>query len=196
MRASPRLLLLSLVAGLALGLPVSAGADVTEAVSTFTYSSNMHPMGYSPRVVPFTGAGSGIFNSDLAFWGKKAYQGTYEGFRIIDISQPDNPVEIENFTGCVQGTTTGNQGDVLVYRNILVRSWNSPAPAGGRGLRRARDARVPGGGPRLRHQRSDQTGRQEVRSDPLRLAYRNRGPRSRQQPAARLQQPVERVARL
>jgi hypothetical protein len=131
MRASPRLLLLSLVAGLALVLPTAAGADVSDAVSTFTYTSNMHPLGYSPRVVPFSGAGSGVFNSDLTFWGKKAYQGTYEGFRIIDITEPDNPVELENFTGCVQGTTTGNQGDVAVWGNILVRSWNSPAPAGG-----------------------------------------------------------------
>jgi hypothetical protein len=116
---------------LALALPLPAGADVSDAVSTFTYSSNMHPMGYSPRVVPFTGAGSGVFNSDLTFWGKRAYQGTYEGFRIIDITQPDNPVEIKNFTGCVQGTATGNQGDVVVWNNILVRSWNSPAPAVG-----------------------------------------------------------------
>src|SRR5215211_4578717 len=131
MRASPRLLLLSLLAGLGLALPVSAGADVTEAVSTFTHSSNMHPIGYSSRLVPFTGAGSGVFNSGLTFWGKKAYQGTYEGFRIIDITEPDNPVELENFTVCVQGTTTGNQGDVAVWDNILVRSWNSPAPAGG-----------------------------------------------------------------
>ncbi len=128
MRASSRLLLLALLAALVLVVPLTAGADVTDAVSTFTYSNNMHPLGYSPRVVPFT---SGIFNSDLTFWGKRAYQGTYEGFRIIDITEPDNPVELENFTGCVQGTTTGNQGDVAVWNNILVRSWNSPAPGGG-----------------------------------------------------------------
>jgi hypothetical protein len=58
-------------------------------------------------------------------------QGTYEGFRLIDISDPENPAEIVNFTGCVQGTTTGNQGDVIIWDDILVRSWNSPAPAGG-----------------------------------------------------------------
>ena len=94
----------------------------------------MHPLGYSPRVVPLANAqpGAGVFNSDLAFWGKTAYQGTYEGFRIIDVTEPDNPVEINNFTGCVQGTTTGNQGDVIIWEDILVRSWNSPAPAGGR----------------------------------------------------------------
>jgi PA domain/LVIVD repeat len=128
MRTSLRLLLLPFLAAAALAVPLAAGADVGDAVSSFTYSRNMHPMGYSPREVPFS---SGIFNSDLTFWGRRAYQGTYEGFRIIDITEPDNPIEIENFTGCVQGTTTGNQGDVVVWGNILVRSWNSPAPAGG-----------------------------------------------------------------
>jgi hypothetical protein len=104
------------------------------AISTFAYTQNMHPMGYSPRVVPLANAqpGAGVFNSDLAFWGRTAYQGTYEGFRTIDVTEPDNPVEINNFTGCVQGTTTGNQGDVIIWENVLVRSWNSPTPAGGR----------------------------------------------------------------
>ena len=132
MRTSVRLMLLSLVAMVALALPFTASADLAEAVSTFTYTPNMHPQGFSERAVPFTGAGSGIFNSDLAFWGKTAYQGTYEGFRIIDIADPENPVELKNFTDCVQGTGTGNQGDVIVWGNILVRSWNSPTPAGGR----------------------------------------------------------------
>ena len=129
MRASARLLLL--LALLALMLPLTASSSVGDAVSTFTYTKNMHPQGYSARAVPLTGAGSGIFNSDLAFWGKTAVQGTYEGFRLIDISDPENPSEIVNFTGCVQGTTTGNQGDVIVWDDILVRSWNSPAPSGG-----------------------------------------------------------------
>jgi PA domain len=124
---------------LALALPMSAAAQAAPApvdpvFSTFAHSPNMHPLGYSPRVVPLANAtpGAGSFNSDLAFWGKTAYQGTYEGFRVIDVTEPDNPVEINNFTGCVQGTTTGNQGDVIIWDNILVRSWNSPAPAGGR----------------------------------------------------------------
>ena len=131
MRTSLRLSVLSILAAVALALPLTASADVAEAVSTFTYTKNMHPLGYSPRVVPLTGTGSGVFNSDLAFWGKTAVQGTYEGFRLIDVSDPENPSELVNFTGCVQGTTTGNQGDVIVWDNILVRSWNSPAPAGG-----------------------------------------------------------------
>ena len=131
MRSSPRLALVSLVALMALALPLAASADVAEAVSTFTYSKNMHPLGYSARTVPLTGTGSGLFNSDLAFWGKTAAQGTYEGFRLVDISDPENPTQIVNFTGCVEGTATGNQGDVILWGNILVRSWNSPTPAGG-----------------------------------------------------------------
>lgn len=131
MRLSARRVVLSFAAVLAFALPLTASASVSDAVSTFTYTTNMHPMGFSERAVPLTGTGSGIVNSDLAFWGRTAFQGTYEGFRIIDITQPDNPVQITNFTGCVQGTTTGNQGDLVVWNNILVRSWNSPAPASG-----------------------------------------------------------------
>jgi hypothetical protein len=131
MRVSARKPVFAFAALLAFALPLAASASVTDAVSTFTYTSNMHPMGFSERAVPLSGPGSGIVNSDLAFWGKRAFQGTYEGFRIIDVTEPDNPVEIENFTGCVGGTTIGNQGDLVVWGNVLVRSWNSPAPAGG-----------------------------------------------------------------
>lgn len=119
---------------IALGMPaaIAGQTTVSEAVESFAYTKNMTPMGYSPRVVPPSGAGAGIFNSDLAFWGDIAIQGTYEGFRLISISEPDNPVEMINYTGCVGGSTAGNQGDVIVWGNVLVRSWNSPTPAGGR----------------------------------------------------------------
>jgi hypothetical protein len=119
---------------IALGMPAAIAGQTTvgEAVESFTYTKNMQPMGYSARVVPPSGPGSGIFNSDLAFWGDLAIQGTYEGFRLINISQPDDPVEILNYTGCVANSTAGNQGDVIVWGNVLVRSWNSPTPAGGR----------------------------------------------------------------
>jgi hypothetical protein len=130
MRRSLKGVLIALVAVAALSLPLTAAAQTVEdAVSTFTYTKNMKPQGYSPRVVPLTGAGSGIYNSDLAFWGKKAYQGSYSGFRIIDVSDPENPVQLRNYEECSPGTTQGNQGDVIVWGNILVRSWNSPATA-------------------------------------------------------------------
>jgi hypothetical protein len=126
--------LISILAMAMLVLPLQALAEdpVEDAVSTFDYTQNMHPMGFSERAVPPSGPGSGLFNSDLAFWGKTAYQGTYEGFRIIDVTESDNPVEVNNFDGCVQGSTAGNQGDVIIWDNVLVRSWNSATPAGGR----------------------------------------------------------------
>src|SRR5918996_3734812 len=130
MRMSVRGVLVSLVAVAAFSLSLTAGAQtVGDAVSTFTYTKNMKPQGYSPRVVPLTGAGSGVYNSDLAFWGKTAYQGTYSGFRIVDVSDPESPVELKNYDECSPGTTQGNQGDVIVWENLLVRSWNSPATA-------------------------------------------------------------------
>jgi hypothetical protein len=130
MRMSGRGVLAALVALTVLSLTAMAGAQtVGDAVSTFTYTKNMKPQGYSPRVVPLTGAGSGIYNSDIAFWGKRAFQGTYSGFRIIDVSDPENPVELENYAECSPGTTQGNQGDVIVLGNLLIRSWNSPATA-------------------------------------------------------------------
>lgn len=101
--------------------------SVTDAVSTFAYTRNMHPLGFSERTIPLdnTVPGQGLFNSDLAFWGNLAFQGTYEGFRIIDVTEPDNPVEILNYAQCSPASTLGNQGDIIVWGDILVRSWNS-----------------------------------------------------------------------
>jgi hypothetical protein len=110
--------------------PAVAGRPL-DAVETFDYSRNMFPLGFSERTVSTSGPGSGTFNSDLAFWGKQAIQGTYEGFRIIDVSAQARPREVVNYTGCAPGTTTANQGDVVVWDTVLVRSWNSPAPAEG-----------------------------------------------------------------
>jgi len=102
-------------------------STVEDAVSTFAYTQNMHPLGFSEKAVPLdnTVPGQGIFNSDLTFWGRFAFQGNYEGFRIIDVSEPDNPVEILNYAECSPGSTLGNQGDIIVWGDILVRSWNS-----------------------------------------------------------------------
>jgi hypothetical protein len=116
----------------AVTVPLSASAQVADATSTFTYTKNMHPLGYSPRVVPTdnTVPGSGVFNSDLAFWGRTAVQGTYAGFRLIDIADPEDPEEIINWTECASPTNTvGNQGDVIVWGDLIIRSWNSGTPA-------------------------------------------------------------------
>ncbi|HZA41096.1 MAG TPA: hypothetical protein VFA00_10775 [Actinomycetota bacterium] len=114
-------------------LTASAGPPtVAEATATFEYTPNMHPLGYSARQIPLdnTVPGAGVFNSDLAFWGRTAVQGTYAGFRLIDVSAPANPKQIVNWTECASPTNTvGNQGDVIVWGNLVIRSWNSATPA-------------------------------------------------------------------
>lgn len=60
---------------------------------------------------------TGATNSDLAFWGDRAYVGNYGGFRIFDISDPANP-ELLSSVAC-----DGPQNDVSVWGNrILVLS--------------------------------------------------------------------------
>lgn len=82
----------------ALGVPVAlvvplgvAAATNVELAATHVYSQNMHPLGDSPLPNP----APGVFNSDLAFRGDRAYQGTYDGFRIVDISAPANPKTVK-----------------------------------------------------------------------------------------------------
>src|ERR671910_3104913 len=76
----------------------------------YVATKNLHGMGFTERAVP--GSGLATINSDLAFWGDKAYQGTWSGFRVIDISQPDNPRTVNDYTGC---SHPSGQGDVVVW---------------------------------------------------------------------------------
>ena len=89
-------------------------------------SDNIHALGHSDNPAQFFGvpAAERQVNSDIAFWGKYAIHGNYDGFRIVDISAPGNP-KLVSHPRC-----NGDQGDVYVHGNIVVRSWNSPAPAG------------------------------------------------------------------
>ncbi len=52
-------------------------------------------------------------NSDLAFGGKYAFQGSYNGFQVWDISKPTHP-KLRLAFPC-----PGGQGDPSVYRNLL-----------------------------------------------------------------------------
>jgi hypothetical protein len=79
----------------------------------------MHAQGHSPNFATFLPGGPADVNSDLAFWEDLAYNGNYDGFRVIDISDPEAPQEL------IHQRCNGDQGDLFVYDNILVRSWNS-----------------------------------------------------------------------
>ena len=83
-------------------------------------SRNIHAIGESLRPGGVTDpVGWDTRNTDLAFWGRVAIQGRYDGFRVIDISAPGNPRELAYFQ-CVS-----DQGDVGVWGNLVFRSVNS-----------------------------------------------------------------------
>jgi hypothetical protein len=58
--------------------------------------------------------------SDIAFSGHYAYAGSYGGFRIIDIADPEHPA-IVSVVPC-----SGAQGDVSVYGGLLFESVDHP----------------------------------------------------------------------
>jgi hypothetical protein len=116
MRRLARVLVLCAGVVGALALPATGAADH----ATRPHTPNMHALGHSPQTGTFeVPDGQRTINSDIAFWGNLAFDGNYDGFRIIDISDPENPVELSH-PGC-----NGDQGDIVVWQNILVRSWNS-----------------------------------------------------------------------
>jgi len=57
--------------------------------------------------------GTNAINSDIAFWGNRAYYGDYDGFRIFDISNPASPVLLRDFD------CRGPQNDPAVWGNLL-----------------------------------------------------------------------------
>jgi hypothetical protein len=115
--ARPPLLAAAAVALLALPAPALAGHESDPR------SANMHTLGHivEPAVLGGFGGANDDVHTDIAFQGNYAFQGNWDGFNIRDISDPNNPTTVSR-TFC-----DGNQGDVVVYRDILVRSWNTPA---------------------------------------------------------------------
>jgi hypothetical protein len=97
----------------------AAGARADHA--TRPHTQNIHALGHSPHPATFFGEPDGVrhINSDIAFQGQLAFNGNYDGWRAVDISDPDDPVELAH------PSCNGDQGDIVVFRDILVRSWNS-----------------------------------------------------------------------
>jgi len=56
---------------------------------------------------------AGVTNSDLAFTGKYAIQGNYNGFQVWDIEDPSRPTLTTSYL------CPASQSDVSVYRNLL-----------------------------------------------------------------------------
>jgi hypothetical protein len=116
MRRLPRLLLLLAVGTVAL-LVSAAGAAANHASRPHT--DNMRALGHSEDFGSFlVPDGQRDANSDLAFRGNLVFHGDYDGFRIV--RGGPNPREISR-TRC-----NGDQGDIVVWKDVLVRAWNAP----------------------------------------------------------------------
>ncbi len=81
---------------------------------------NMEHLAFLPRPEGFFNPetpGDGRFsNTDLAFKGDLLFQGNYNGFQVLDVSDPTSP-ELQVSVVC-----PGGQGDVSVYGDLLVMS--------------------------------------------------------------------------
>ena len=159
--------------------------------SEYDKTDNMRFVGFSAR--PAAGNLSEA-NSDIAFQGDRVYQGTFPGFRIIDISNASKPKELINYTDCRHPS---GQGDVVIYGDIMTRSWDSASangmPAGGWPCG---DSRVQAGQEGLHVfdvGDPEEPGRRRVHRPPVRLAHRDRRAGSGQRPPDRLQHPVQRL---
>jgi len=119
MRRPIRLLCAGVAAALTLGLPTAASADPeahTDSQGGFNHDGN------PPESPPFAGPQSagmplvgnsdkdGTVNSDLAFWGDLVFAGNYDGFRILDVSDPANTKVLSDFI------CRGPQNDVSVAK--------------------------------------------------------------------------------
>ncbi|MEU1452388.1 LVIVD repeat-containing protein [Streptomyces avermitilis] len=102
-------------------VPRSAQAQVRAAIADgeipgqdeIVHSDNIEHVANIPKEA-FTG-----FNSDLAFQGKYAFAGNYDGFRIFDISNPRAPRTV------AQVLCPGSQNDISVSGNLLFLSTDS-----------------------------------------------------------------------
>jgi hypothetical protein len=89
-----------------------AGGDIP-AQDAIVHSANIEHLANIPKdALPGT-------NSDLAFQGKYAFAGNYDGFRVFDISNPKAPKTV------AQVLCPGSQNDVSVSGDLLFLSTDS-----------------------------------------------------------------------
>jgi hypothetical protein len=91
--------------------PGSTGPDL--------HSRNMKLLSNVERSAP------GVTQSDLAFRGELAFAGNYQGFRVLDISEPGEPEVVTSFF------CNGAQSDVSVAGDLLFQSVDAPQSHGG-----------------------------------------------------------------
>ena len=113
----------------ALAFPLAANAGHTSDPRT----PNLIPLGHVAEEDTAT-------ISDLAFWRNYAFEGSYDGFRILDISNPMAPSVVTDYT-CGQ-----SQGDLTISPdgNILIRSQDTAEVLPGNDINQACHPGLPG----------------------------------------------------
>jgi len=108
-----------LLGGVVAPAPSSAGAPDAAAgipgVDEIVSSPNLRQVAHLPK----EGAFAGSVNSDLAFQGRYAFAGNYNGFAVFDIGNPRRPKLVS------QVLCPGSQNDITVYGNLLFLSTDS-----------------------------------------------------------------------
>ncbi|MFC6023537.1 LVIVD repeat-containing protein [Plantactinospora solaniradicis] len=87
-------------------------------VDEISSSRNIRQIANIPKQGPFNTEGA--LGSDLAFQGRYAFVGNYEGFVIYDIKNPSRPSIVS------QVLCSGSQNDISVYGDLLFLSTDSP----------------------------------------------------------------------
>lgn len=89
---------------------IAAGAAIVLAAPALALHQPGHKLGeqWTAHLLAESPNATGAINSDIAFWGSKAFVGNYDGFRIFDISG-STPVLLTDFR-CF-----GPQNDLTVY---------------------------------------------------------------------------------
>jgi hypothetical protein len=103
---------LAVVLGSVLAMP-GAAADIP-AVDEIVHSPNIKHLANVPPQPPFTTPGS--LGTDIAFQGRYAFDGNFDGFVIYDISRPKAPKIVS------QVSCPGSQNDVSVAGDLLFLS--------------------------------------------------------------------------
>ncbi len=122
----------------------------------------------------------GATNSDLAFIGPYAIQGSYNGYQVWDITDPAHPALKIGFY------CPASQSDVSVYKNLLFVSAEAPTArldCGAEGVATVGEHGAHSRHPHLRHHRYRKSEVRRQRADVPRIAHahgarRSEGPRT------------------
>ncbi|MEV0893213.1 hypothetical protein [Promicromonospora sp. NPDC050262] len=114
MRGAAGAALAAMIAATAFAAPVAADVAAPDVPPGESASENMTHLSNQPKNGALQGTGS-----DIAFQGKYAFAGNYDGFTVYDLSDKENPEQV------VQVYCPGSQNDISVYKDILVLSTDS-----------------------------------------------------------------------